>query len=120
MYGKPQEWTMQRLRNTIFLIFRYMFWYFVTEIGLHHLYFSAFRYQPSIASKMDMWTLGGLGYTMGQFFYMKYIFFYGINRPFVMADGIEPPYHPKCIARIHLYSDMWRYFDSGLHKFMHT
>lgn len=120
MYGKPQEWTMQRLRNTIFLIFRYTFWYFVTEIGLHHLYFSAFRYQPSIASKMDMWTLGGLGYTMGQFFCMKYIFFYGINRPFVMADGIEPPYHPKCIGRIHLYSDMWRYFDSGLYKFMHT
>ena len=120
MYGRPQEWTIQRLRNTILLIFRYTFWYFVTEIGLHHLHFSAFGYQPSIASKMDMWTLGGLGYTMGQFFYMKYIFFCGINRPLGMADGIEPPYHPKCIARIHLYSDMWRYFDSGLYKFMHT
>ena len=66
-----------------------------------------------------MWTLAGLGFTIGQFFHMKYVFFYGISRPFVMADGVEPPNHPKCIARIHLYSDMWRYFDEGLHKFMH-
>ena len=56
---------------------------------------------------------------MGQFFMMKYVFFYGITRPFMKVDGIEPPDHPKCIGRIHLYSDMWRYFDAGLHKFMH-
>ena len=57
--------------------------------------------------------------SMGQFFMMKYVFFYGITRPFMKVDGIEPPDHPKCIGRIHLYSDMWRYFDAGLHKFMH-
>ena len=24
------------------------------------------------------------------------------------------------LYRIHLYSDMWRHFDTGLHEFMHT
>jgi len=24
------------------------------------------------------------------------------------------------LCRIHLYSDMWRHFDAGLHVFMHT
>ena len=119
MYGTPQNWTVNRALNYLFLILRYTFWYFVTELMLHYLYFSAFRYQPDIVKKFDMWTLSGLGYTMGQFFCLKYIFFYGISRPFVMSDGIEPPNHPKCIGRIHLYSDMWRYFDSGLYKFMH-
>ena len=118
MYGHPQDWTMQRLVNYIFLVFRYMFWYFVIEIGLHHLYVSAFKHHVSIVNAMDMWTLSGLGYTMGQLFCLKYIFFYGISRPFLMADGIEPPNHPICIGRIHLYSEMWRYFDTGLYKFM--
>ena len=77
------------------------------------------KYYDYLISNMDLWTLAGLGFSMGQFFHMKYVFFYGLVRPFVKADGIEPPNHPKCIARIHLYSDMWRHFDPGLHKFMH-
>ena len=119
MYGIPQDWTVQRAFNYIFLVLRYTFWYFVIELGLHYLYFSAFHFHPNLVSKMDLWTLSGLGYSMGQFFCMKYVIFYGITRPIVMADGIEPPYHPKCIGRIHLYSDMWRNFDPGLYKFMH-
>jgi hypothetical protein len=56
---------------------------------------------------------------MAHFFHMKYVFFYGLPRAFIQADNIKTPSHPKCIARIHLYSDMWRYFDTGLYKFMH-
>jgi len=67
---------------------------------------------------MDLWTLSGTGYSMGQFFHLKYVIFYGYPRAFVNADGIEARDHPKCISRIHLYSDMWRYFDTGLYKFM--
>ena len=96
-----------------------MFWYFCVEIWLHFLYTAALKHETKLLSFMDLWTLAGIGYSIGQFFMMKYVFFYGITRPFMKADGIEPPNHPKCIGRIHLYSDMWRYFDAGLHKFMH-
>ena len=68
---------------------------------------------------MVLWTLCGTGYSVGQFFHIKYVFFYGLPRAFVLADAIPAPPHPKCIGRIHLYSDMWRYFDNGLYKFMH-
>ena len=34
------------------------------------------------------------------------------------TDGVEAPGHPACIGRVHLYSDMWRYFDAGLYEFM--
>ena len=65
-----------------------------------------------------MWTLAGIGYSMGQFFHMKYTVFYGMPGVFMTEDGIDAPTPPKCIGRIHLYSDMWRYFDNGLYKFL--
>jgi len=40
-------------------------------------------------------------------------------KAFLDSDGIKAPSAPKCVARIHLYSDMWRYFDNGLYKFIH-
>ena len=43
---------------------------------------------------------------------------YGVSSHFARMDGVEAPGHPACIARIHLYSDMWRYFDAGLYEFM--
>ncbi len=37
----------------------------------------------------------------------------------MISDGVTPPAATKCVSRIHLYSDMWRYFDNGLYLFMH-
>lgn len=119
IYGTPKAWTISRIKELALLFVRYMFWYACVELWLHFLYVSALRHETKLLSLMDLWTLAGIGYSIGQFFMMKYVFFYGITRPFMKADGIDPPDHPKCIGRIHLYSDMWRYFDAGLHKFMH-
>lgn len=60
----------------------------------------------------------GVAFSMGQFFHLKYLVFYGIPRAFLLSDCVEAPSQPKCISRIHLYSDMWRYFDNGLYKFI--
>ena len=119
LYGPVQAWTVERVKHIFLLFIRYGFWYCFVEVFLHFFYVSAFKYEHRLVNTFDMWTLAGLGFTIGQFFHMKYVFLYGISRPFLMADGIQPTNHPKCIARIHLYSDMWRYFDEGLHKFMH-
>ena len=61
-----------------------------------------FRHETKLLSLMDLWTLAGIGYSIGQFFMMKYVFFYGITRPFMKADGIDPPDHPKCIGTIYI------------------
>nr|CAD7395208.1 unnamed protein product [Timema cristinae] len=60
----------------------------------------------------------GLGYCMGQFFMLKYVVMYGLMGTIAQAENINAPRHPKCIARISLYSDMWRYFDEGLYRFL--
>lgn len=69
-------------------------------------------------NSMDNWTLYGFGYTMGQFFHVKYVVFYGLSTTWAALEGIPVPNTPKCIGRIHLYSDMWKYFDVGLHRFL--
>ena len=43
---------------------------------------------------------------------------YGWSCFLAKLDGVAAPPHPKCIGRIHLYSDMWRHFDNGLYLFM--
>lgn len=55
---------------------------------------------------------------MGQFFHLKYIIWYGLSTLLANFDNIEVPYLPRCIGRVHLYTDMWKYFDSGLYKYL--
>lgn len=67
---------------------------------------------------LNNWTLYGYGYCMGQFFHMKYVVMYGISSALSKFEGINTPETPKCIGRIHAYSDMWKYFDRGLYTFL--
>lgn len=55
---------------------------------------------------------------MGQFFYVKYVVFYGIGIAFGRYDGVDMPQKPICIGRVHLYSVMWKFFDRGLYEFL--
>ena len=112
-------WTLDHVKKYALLLLRYLLYYALTEVFLSLLYVSALGLNHEIVQKLDMWTLTGLSYSHGQLLHLKYVFFYGISIPIVMTDGIGPRNHPKCIGRIHLYSDMWRHFDEGLYKFMH-
>jgi hypothetical protein len=67
---------------------------------------------------MGYWTLNGIGYCMAKFFYLKYVIIYGVMGSFARAEGYKAPPHPRCIHRIHRYSDMWRYFDRGFYLFI--
>lgn len=63
-------------------------------------------------------ALCGGGLWMGLEFYLKYVISYGTSAAFAMLDNIEAPPTPRCIARIHVYSQMWRHFDVGLYRFL--
>lgn len=67
---------------------------------------------------MSDWCLYGGGLWMGLYFYLKYLTIYGIAGSFAALDAITPERPPRCIARVHRYSQMWKYFDVGLHKFL--
>ena len=68
--------------------------------------------------RLGAWAHYGFGYGMGVMFQMKYIVTYGLGCTLARAEQMRPPNHPKCIGRIHLYSDMWRHFDQGLYFFL--
>ena len=113
------SWTMPRIKEVIFLIIRYSFWFVFIEVWLNSIYHSAIISSEMNLYELDLWSLTGIGYSTGQFFMVKYVVYYGLPRLFMKVDGIDPPDTPKCIGRIHLYSDIWRYFDPGLHRFLH-
>lgn len=99
-------------------VVRYCLWTAVTDISLYFFYQQALTLHPDLVSKLSLWALCGMGYAMGQFFQLKYVVMYGWSSFLAKLDGVDAPPHPKCIGRIHLYSDMWRYFDHGLYLFM--
>nr|SVE93635.1 EOG090X06SF [Scapholeberis mucronata] len=100
------------------VVVRFLFWWFFHQLALHYFYHSAIQYHPGIVQRLDVWSSAGLGYSLGQFFMIKYLVLYGL--PFALAkmDYVDAPPPPKCVSRIHLYSQMWRDFDRGLYNFM--
>lgn len=55
---------------------------------------------------------------MGQYFHIKYVVQYGLSTALAAFEGVAVPRLPRCIGRVHLYSDMWKYFDPGLYNFL--
>lgn len=71
-----------------------------------------------MAQSVNRWALYGFGIAIGQFFCVKYIISYGLGSAIAQFERIDAPERPKCVARIQVYSNMWRYFDQGLHEFL--
>ncbi|XP_011880609.1 PREDICTED: protein-cysteine N-palmitoyltransferase Rasp isoform X2 [Vollenhovia emeryi] len=111
-------WNCQRLLTFILNLVRYTFWLYFTELLLHFIYVNAIQYHFQVIQNLNSWALYGLGYCMGQFFLNKYVVIYGTCSSLCYLDNVKAPPQPKCIARIHLYSDMWKHFDRGLYKFL--
>lgn len=68
--------------------------------------------------RMNLWAVYGFAYAIGQYFCNKYIVTYGFSLAITKFDRIDAPRKPMCVGRIHLYSQMWKYFDQGLHDFL--
>ncbi|XP_043275645.1 protein-cysteine N-palmitoyltransferase Rasp [Venturia canescens] len=114
----PSKWDSKRSMKFLLNLLRYLFWLRFTEFSMHFLHFNVLQYHPKLVEEMDCWAFYGFGYCMGQYFLNKYVVVYGIWGEFSRADDINAPPHPKCIGRIHLYSDMWKHFDRGLYNFL--
>ncbi|XP_044745427.1 protein-cysteine N-palmitoyltransferase Rasp [Coccinella septempunctata] len=97
---------------------RFIFWMNFVEFALHNYYVNATSFQVQLVESFDDWALYGYGYLMGQYFHMKYLVIYGLSTSVAKFENIPVPSLPKCIGRIHLYSDMWKYFDNGLYRFL--
>jgi len=116
----PSNWNGPSRWRSVFLISRCIFWWYFHQFSLHFFYHSAMQYHPGLVRGLDVWSASGLGYCLGQFFMIKYVVMYGLPSRLAALDQVEAPPPPKCIGRIHLYSQMWRDFDRGLYNFMRT
>ncbi|XP_012266658.2 protein-cysteine N-palmitoyltransferase Rasp isoform X1 [Athalia rosae] len=113
-----EKWTSKRVGTVFLYLSRYLFWVFFTEFAMHFVYINVLHFHPKMVSNFSSWALYGFGYCMGQYFSNKYVVLYGFSSAIARAENIADLKTPKCIGRIHLYSDMWKYFDRGLHKFL--
>lgn len=109
--------TRRRYQSFILNILRFTFWFLLTEFALHYFYIHTIILSVDL-KLLDSLTFFGVGYLMGQFFNNKYIIHYGVPITFGQFDGIDMPKTPRCICRVHKYSDMWKWFDSGLYEFL--
>ncbi|CAH0550525.1 unnamed protein product [Brassicogethes aeneus] len=111
-YKPLRERALSLLKNGL----RILFWYVFTYILLHYLYISAMRVEALY--DFDSTSLYAYGFLMGTYFQLKYLILYGIGTMFASFYNIPVPALPRCIGRIHLYSDMWKYFDVGLYHYL--
>ncbi|PSN40500.1 hypothetical protein C0J52_05241 [Blattella germanica] len=117
--NKPYSpWTIQRLKILVLNLIRYCWWGFFLEALTHVLYISAIQMDMKLLTGLGAWAHYGLGFGMGIVFQLKYVVSYGISCTIAKAEKIQSPHPPKCVGRIHLYSDMWRHFDQGLYLFL--
>lgn len=102
-------------------IARVVIWWCVLESASHFLYLYYMARDVTAVEAVDtVFGLHAIGYFMGQFFYLYYVITYGLGIAFAKYDGLNPPRAPRCVGRIHFYSDMWKYFDEGLYEFLFT
>ncbi|KAG5680132.1 hypothetical protein PVAND_009657 [Polypedilum vanderplanki] len=107
----------ERIKKFLLKLLRFAFWYVVTEIGLHFFYIHYIAMEVDLKT-LNIFALFGLGFLHGQFFNNKYIIQYGLPIALGEFEHIPMPNKPKCICRIHKYSDMWKFFDHGLYEFL--
>ncbi|KAH8397548.1 hypothetical protein KR222_009473, partial [Zaprionus bogoriensis] len=119
-YAKQQQQPgVQHWRRFLLAIVRVAFWWTLMQWALHYFYIHYMARDVRVVAMMDsVFWQHAAGYFMGQFFFMYYVVTYGLGIAYAEQDGIEAPRRPRCIGRIHFYSDMWKYFDEGLYEFL--
>ncbi|KAH7972327.1 hypothetical protein HPB52_011121 [Rhipicephalus sanguineus] len=107
--ARPQC-TLREMGAAITGVLRSCAHFLLVEVMAHYLYSSAMSQWPWMIGKLDPASLVGFGLSLLFFFYVRYVFNYGIAGALARAEGIEIPPHAKCIVRLHRCSHFWRYF----------
>ncbi|KAM3967903.1 protein-cysteine N-palmitoyltransferase Rasp [Aphomia sociella] len=117
-FCKPKEKLSARLQSFILDMFLYLVYTFLLDLAFHYIYFLAMQNDIEAIRKFPTIALCGGGLFMGLEFHIKYVISYGTTAAFARLDNIDAPPTPRCVARVHVYSQMWRYFDVGLYRFL--
>ncbi|KRZ32682.1 Protein-cysteine N-palmitoyltransferase Rasp [Trichinella pseudospiralis] len=105
-------------RAIVWLGLRVVFWTLFCEFVLHIFYMNSMILDVEFLKHTRLDVLCALVLTAGQFFHAKYVAIFGFFALFAKLDGMDPHWKPVCIARVAMYSVMWRCFDHGLYTFL--
>ncbi|KAH6926421.1 hypothetical protein HPB50_018152 [Hyalomma asiaticum] len=92
----------------------------LVELMAHFFYSSAMSKWPWIGERLDLFSLAGYASSTILLFYARYRFIFGFAGALANAEGIEVPPPSPCVARIHRCSQLWRYFDRGMHLWIRS
>lgn len=117
-YQPQRSFTREEITSIVKDTIRTIGWYIFLEGFLHFVYATAFTQEPRIFTSLSKWALCGVMYSMLQIFLLKYKVFYLGAGLFARMDGVAVPLPPRCVSTLYLFTDMWKYFDRGLHVWM--
>ncbi|KAK2568690.1 Protein-cysteine N-palmitoyltransferase HHAT [Acropora cervicornis] len=117
-YQPHRHFSREEIISLVKDVIRTVWWYIFLEGFLHFVYATAFTQEPEIFKSLSNWALCGILYSMLQIFLVKYKVFYLGAGLFARMDGVTVPLPPRCVSTLYLFSDMWKYFDRGLHIWM--
>ncbi|XP_063605939.1 protein-cysteine N-palmitoyltransferase HHAT-like [Penaeus indicus] len=113
-----KEWTLKRVLGMVLQIIRFLWWMGFTQALLFHFYAHSLHFTPELVRKMTSWSMAGFVYFLTAFLQLKYVVLYGLPSVIARVEGYDPPRHPRCTLMTYRFSDIWRYFDHGLYRFM--
>ncbi|KAL7632759.1 UNVERIFIED_CONTAM: hypothetical protein RMT77_016883 [Armadillidium vulgare] len=113
-----ERWTLKKFVWFSLQIGKFLFYLFVADTLLYFFYAHSFQYNPRYIENLNSWTIAGYYSFILIFFFLKYVVMYGLPSVFARAEGIQTPDPPRCVFLVRRYSDIWRYFDIGLHRFI--
>lgn len=113
-----RTWSLRRVVWAGLQILRFLWWLVLTQFLLFHFYAHSLHFMPELVKKMSSWSLAGFVYFLTAFLQLKYVVLYGLPSVLARVEGYDPPRHPRCTLMTYRFSDVWRYFDHGLYRFM--
>ncbi|XP_039266432.2 protein-cysteine N-palmitoyltransferase HHAT-like [Styela clava] len=114
----PVIWNSRTVKRFVVGMARHIFWHLFIEFVLHFFYVSAVFSDYYLLQKLPLLDLFGVGMAQVIFFYLKYVVMYGMPAHFSTSDNLDVPKGPHCVFSKHRMTDMWKYFDKGLHLWL--
>ncbi|XP_078493684.1 protein-cysteine N-palmitoyltransferase HHAT isoform X1 [Ciona intestinalis] len=119
IYEKPiAKWDRSYIIYFVTGIVRYGACHVLIDVLLYYFYVTSIHSDTALLKKVPIHALCGLALCYVQFFCLKYMVLYGLPASVVVAENLSVPGASHCVSGKHRFTDMWKYFDKGLHNWL--
>ena len=113
------SYTKEKFRNIFILLARISFSVIIIELVLHATQaYSLHSFHGRLLPFFSDESLTASLLLKGTLFTCKYIVYYGATNLINYCVGMKTTDLPRCIFLMHTNSELWRFFDTGIYKFI--